>query len=104
MAMPVPISYSNGLLFSCSVVSNSVTPWTVAHQAPLPMEFSRQEYWSGLPFPSPGNLSDPGIEPESPALASNVLVIYVVRKCFLSVCNVSHQCHLQAEVFHFHEV
>ena len=102
MAIPVPISYSHGLLFSCSVVPNSVTPWTVAHQAPLPMEFSRQEYWSGLPFPSPGNLSDPGIKPESPALASNV--IYGVHKHFLSVCNVSHQYHLQAEVFHFHEV
>ena len=49
-----------------------VTPWTVAHQAPLSMEFSRQEYWSGLPFPSPGELPDPGIESvslEFPALA-----------------------------------
>ena len=45
-----------------------VTPWTVAHQAPLSLGFSRQEYWSGLPFPSPGDLSDPGIEPRSPAL------------------------------------
>ena len=43
-------------------------PWTVAHQAPLSMGFSRQEYWSGLPFPFPGDLSDPGIEPRSPAL------------------------------------
>ena len=43
------------------------TPWTVAHQAPLSMGFSRQEYRSGLPFPSPGDLSDPGIEPMSPA-------------------------------------
>jgi len=48
------------------------TPWTVARQVPLSMEFSRQEYWSGLPFPSPGNLPDPGIKPRSlasPALA-----------------------------------
>ena len=45
-----------------------VTPWTIACQAPLPMGFSRQEYWSGLLFPSPGDLSDPGIEPRSPAL------------------------------------
>ena len=48
---------------SRSVVSNSVTPWTVAHQTPLSMGFSRQEYWSGLPFPSPGNLPDSGIGP-----------------------------------------
>ena len=47
----------------------SATPWTVAHQAPPTMGFSRQEYWSGLPFPSPGDLPDPGIEPASPALA-----------------------------------
>ena len=46
-----------------------LTPWTVAHQAPPSMEFSREEYWSGLPFPSPGGLPDPGIEPASPALA-----------------------------------
>jgi len=43
------------------VVSDSATPWTVAPQAPLCMGFSRQEYWSGLPFPSPGNLPHPGI-------------------------------------------
>ena len=52
-----------------SVVSDSVTPWIVACQAPLSMGFLRQEYWSGLPFPSPGYLPDPGMEPESPALA-----------------------------------
>ena len=46
-----------------------VTPWTVAHQAPLSMEFPKQEYWSGFPFSSPGNLPDPGIEPRPPALA-----------------------------------
>ena len=45
-----------------------VTPWTVAHQAPPSVGFSRQEYWSGFPFPSPGDLPDPGIEPWSPAL------------------------------------
>ena len=44
---------------------SSVTPWTAAHQAPLSMGFSRQEYWSGLPFPPPGALPDPGIEPTS---------------------------------------
>ena len=45
------------------------TPWTVAHRTPLSMGFPRQEYWRGLPFPSPGDLPDPGIEPESPTLA-----------------------------------
>ena len=47
------------------------TPYSVAHQAPLSMEFSRQEYWSGLPCPSPGDLPDPGIEPRSPALQAD---------------------------------
>ena len=49
------------------------TLWTVAHQAPQSMGFSRQEYWSGLPFPSPGDLPDPGIEPRSPALQVDAL-------------------------------
>ena len=49
------------------------TPWTVARQTPLPMEFSRQEYWSRLPFLSPRNLPDPGIKPNSPALQTDSL-------------------------------
>ena len=49
------------------------TPWTVAHQAPPSMEFSRQEYWSGLPFASPGDLPNPGIEPRFPTLQVNTL-------------------------------
>ena len=49
------------------------TPWTVAHQASLSMEFSRQVYWSGLPFPPLGDLPDPGIEPGSPALQEDSL-------------------------------
>ena len=52
--------------WSHSVMSESLQPH--GHQAPLPMRFSKQEYWSGLPFPSPGNLPDSGIEPRSPAL------------------------------------
>ena len=48
-------------------------PWTVAHQAPPSMGFSRQAYWSGLPFPSPGNLPDPGIKPRSPTLQADAL-------------------------------
>ena len=49
------------------------TPWTVAYQAPPTMGFSRQEYWSGLPFPSPGDLPNPGIEPGSPTLEADAL-------------------------------
>ena len=48
-------------------------PWTVVYQASLSMGFSRQEYWSGLSFPSPGDLPDPGIEPRSPALQADAL-------------------------------
>ena len=52
-------------------MSNSVIPCNVASQAPLSMQFSRQEYWSGLPFPSPWDLPDPGIKPQSPALQAD---------------------------------
>ena len=54
-------------------VSLFETPWTVAHQAPLSMEFSRQEYWKGLLLPSPGDLPDPGIKPGSLALQADSL-------------------------------
>ena len=53
---------------SLSSVQRFATPWTVAYQVPLSVGFSRQEYWSGLPFPSPGDLPDPGIKLESLAL------------------------------------
>ena len=56
-----------------SQVQLFVTPWTVAHKAPLSIEFSRQEYWIGLPCPSPGDLPDPGIKPKSPALQADAL-------------------------------
>ena len=58
---------------SLSRVQLFATPWTVTSQAPLSMGFSRQEYWSGLPFPSPGDLPNPGIEPRSPALQADAL-------------------------------
>ena len=58
---------------SLSRVQLFLTPWTIAYKAPLSMEFSRQEYWSGLPFPSPGDLPHPGIEPRSPALQADTL-------------------------------
>ena len=63
---------------SLSCVRLFATPWTVARQAPLSMGLSRQEHWSGLPFPSQGDLSDPGIEPASlmsPALAGSFCTI-----------------------------
>ena len=52
-----------------------VTPWTIAHQALLSMEFSKQGYWSGLPFPSPGDLPDPGIKPTSLELAGGFFTV-----------------------------
>ena len=58
---------------SLSRVRLFTTPWTVVYQASPSMGFSRQEYWSGLPFPSPGDLPDPGIEPGSPALQADTL-------------------------------
>ena len=60
-------------LKSLSHVQLFATPWTVACQAPTSVGFSRKEYWSGLPFPSPGDLPDPGIEPESPTLEADSL-------------------------------
>ena len=72
------LSVVNGETGSCGIIQGSCrlshvqlfeTPWTVAHQAPLSMEFPRQEDWNGLPFSSPGDLPDPGIKPRSPALS-----------------------------------
>ena len=66
----ISISRSPSVELSLQVVSSSsAIPWIVAHQAPLSMGLPRQDYWSGLPFPSPGDLPDPGNDPESPALA-----------------------------------
>ena len=78
----LPVSWSTFLPSSCDIVSEVkslsrvrlfATPWTVAYQGPLYMGFSRQEYWSALLFPSPGDLPNPGIEPGSPALWADVL-------------------------------
>ena len=69
------------------------SPWTVARQTPLSMGFSRQEYWSGLPFPSPGDLPDSGIEPRSPASQADSLPIELGGKPFL---------HLYFTMFHFY--
>ena len=67
--MPLPVCVCQSL----SCVQLFATSWIRAHQAPLSMEFSRQEYWNGLLFPSPGDLPDPGIKPGSPALQADSL-------------------------------
>ena len=59
--------HGGGAVVTQSCLTLAIWIWTVARQAPLPMGFSRQEYWSGLPFPAPGDLPDPGIKAESPA-------------------------------------
>ena len=75
MCMSVCVSVC---VFSHSVMSDSsVTLWTVAHQAPLSMGLSRQEYWSGLQFPSPEDLPDPGIEPMSTAVAGSIAMSHL---------------------------
>ena len=72
------------LLFSLQVMSDSfVTLWTVARQASLSKGLPRQEYWSGLPFPSPGDLLDPWIEPASPALQADYLPLSQKKLCIL---------------------
>ena len=72
------------LQFSSQVVSDCfATPWTVAHQAPLSMGFPRQKYWSGWPFPTPGNLSNPGIEPKSSAFQMDSLPLGHLRSPLL---------------------
>ena len=63
---------------SISCVRLFTTPWTIAYQASLSMVFSRQEYQSGLPFPSPGDLPDSGIEPGSPALQADALPSFCI--------------------------
>ena len=83
MACSPSVDYSPGILthqqsesasHSALHVQLFATPWTVAHQAPRSMQFSKQEYWSGLLFPSPGHLPDPGIEPGSPTLQADSLL------------------------------
>ena len=67
------LKYKRMKVKSLSLVRVFVTTWTVARQAPLSIGFSRQEHWSGLPFPSPGDLPDPGFEPGPPALQADAL-------------------------------
>ena len=75
------------LLFSHAIVSDSfVTPWTVVHLAPLSMGFPSQEYWSGLPFPPPGDIHNPGIKPMSSALADGFFTTEPRGKCVYVYC------------------
>ena len=71
--LPPMMTESEKKVKSLSRVQLFATLWTVAYQASPSMRFSRQEYWSGLPFPSPGDLPNPGIEPGSPALQANTV-------------------------------
>jgi len=71
--MPYDYTVEGNKVKSLSCVQLFATPWTVAYQASPSMGFSRQGYWSELPFPSPGDLSDPGIKPGSPALQADAL-------------------------------
>ena len=71
--LPWPWKFVKVKVTSLSPVRLFASPWTVAHQAPPSIGFSRQEYWSGLLFPSPGDLPDPGIEPGSPVLQADAL-------------------------------
>ena len=76
MLIVLSIKFGGQLLYVCVLIPQlclTMTPWTVACRAPLSMEFSWQEYRSGLPFPSLGDLPDPGIEPGSPALQADSL-------------------------------
>ena len=73
------------LLFSHSVMPNSAIPWAIARQTPLSVGFPRQEYWNGLPFPSPEDLPDPGIKHATPALQVDSLPSEPPGKPFLSI-------------------
>ena len=84
---------------SLSRIRLFATPWTAAYQAPQSMEFSRQEYWSGLPFPSPGDLPDPGIEPGSPASQEDALTSEQVLKS--KVITLLTKVHIVKAMFFF---
>ena len=100
--------------WSRSVVSDSTTPWTVTYQGPLSMWFSRQEYWSELPFPSSGHLPNLGIEPRSPALWAEALSseppgkpiskVIVYYYSYLKLCSVFHIVYTLILFFIFHNL
>ena len=74
-SLPLAIYFAH-VCVSCSVMSNSATPWTIASQTPLSTEFSRQESWSGLPFPSPGGSSRPGDQTWVSCIAGRFFIIW----------------------------
>ena len=82
---------------SLSCVRLFATPWTVAYKAPLSMEFSRQEYWSGLPLPSPGDLPDLGIEPGSPTLQADAFPSEPPGKIIINHTKLQIFKHLQSK-------
>ena len=87
--------YMGGCLYVLSHVWLFVAPWTIAHQGPLPMEFSRQEYWSGLPFPTPGDLPDPEIKPASlasSALAGGFFTISTTWEAYMGWGRINKYC------------
>ena len=87
-----PLAPSPTCCFSRSGLSDSVRVWTVARQAPLSMAFPRQEYCSTLPFPSPGDLPHPGMEPESPALAGGFLTTEPLGSSWWKTKSVPYPC------------
>ena len=102
------VSLSSSVKLKCcvlsrSVVSDSATPWTVAHQAPLSMGFSRQEYWSGLPCPPPGDLPDPRIEPAS--LTSSALAgrFLTTRGTWETLADQKPPANARCSILHFRE-
>ena len=84
------------MLFAQLCLTLFVTPWTVAHLAPLSMKFSRQEYWSGLPFPSPGDPHNPWIEPKSPALQADSFLSEPPEKPICYTCTPLYYIRLQS--------
>ena len=86
----------------CSVMSDSLWPYgRVALQAPLSMGFSRQDYWSGLPYPSPGDLPNPGIEPDSPALAGEFLPLAPLGKPETAIVRINEDLHINDKLINF---
>ena len=85
-------------LFSCSVMSNSVTPWSAACWTPLSMGFPRQEDWSGLPYPPPGHLPNLGLEPRSPSLQADSLSSEADRNFQKTLISLSQKLKLKARL------